>query len=145
MQFPFLSLLIFTPLAAAVAILFLPADKKSLIKGISLGGASLVLGLSVYLFAAYDLAAGGYQFQERVPWLPQLGISYHVGLDGISLPLVLMAGLVVFSGVLVSWRVNERPREFFAFFMFLAASVFGVFASLDLFQLFFFFELAVFP
>jgi len=57
----------------------------------------------------------------------------------------LMAGLVVISGVLVSWRVEDRPREFFAFLMFLAASVFGVFASLDLFQLFFFFELAIFP
>ncbi len=66
-------------------------------------------------------------------------------MDGISAPLVLMAGVVVFCGVLISWNVEERPREFFAFLMFLASSVMGVFASLDLFMLFFFFELAVFP
>ncbi|TLM98287.1 NADH-quinone oxidoreductase subunit M, partial [bacterium] len=63
----------------------------------------------------------------------------------ISVAMELMAGLVVLSGVLVSWNVEDRPREFFSFLMFLAASVFGVFASLDLFQLFFFFELAIFP
>jgi NADH-quinone oxidoreductase subunit M len=65
--------------------------------------------------------------------------------DGISTPLFLLAGVVVVCGTMVSWRVDDRPREFFSFMMFLAASVFGVFASLDLFQLFFFFELAVFP
>ena len=62
-----------------------------------------------------------------------------------ALPLVLLAGMVVICGVLISWNVDERPREFFAFLMFLGASVLGVFASLDLFMLFFFFELAVFP
>ncbi len=82
---------------------------------------------------------------ERIPWVPALGISYYVGVDGLSAAMVLMAGVVVFCGVLVSWNVEERPREFFAFLMFLATSVFGVFASLDLFMLFFFFEIAVFP
>ena len=61
-------------------------------------------------------------------WLPALGISYYVGVDGISVPMVLMAGIVVFCGVLISWNVEDRPREFFAFLMFLAASVLGVFA-----------------
>lgn len=145
MQFPILSVLIFTPLAAGLILLLLPEEKKSWIKGIALAAGLVVLALSIWLYASYDIAQGGYQFQERVDWLPAFGISYYVGVDGISLPLLLMAGLVITSGVLVSWRVDDRAREFFAFLMFLAASVVGVFCSLDLFMLFFFFELAVFP
>jgi len=97
------------------------------------------------LYASYDLARGGYQFIEKLDWLPALGISYHVGVDGMSLPLVLLAGLVIISGVLVSWKVEDRLREFYSFLMFLGTSVMGVFCALDLFMLFFFFELAVFP
>jgi len=125
--------------------LLLPAAKKEWPRRVAAAAGAFVLVLSFVLFFSYDTAAGGYQFQEQMPWLPALGISYHVGVDGISLPLMLLSGLVVFSGVLVSWKVDDRPREFFAFIMFLGASVFGVFASLDLFMLFFFFELAVFP
>ena len=145
MQFPILSVLIFTPLAAALILLLLPEEKKNWIKGLALAAGIIVLALSVWLYASYDIAAGGYQFQERVDWLPALGISYFVGVDGISLPLVFLSGLVIVSGVLVSWNVHDRPREFFSFLMFLGASVLGVFCSLDLFMLFFFFELAVFP
>ncbi len=145
MPFPILSVLIFTPLIAGLVILLIPAERKDWVRGIALGAASLGLLLSVIAYVSYDLEVAGYQFVERLPWLPALGISYYVGVDGISLPLVLLSGLVVFAGVLVSWRVEDRIREFYSFLMFLGASVFGVFASLDLFMLFFFFELAVFP
>lgn len=142
---PFLSLIIFIPLAAGVIILLLPAERKDWIRGVALVAAVFDLLLSAWVYANYNVSAGGYQFVEKVPWLPALGISYYVGVDGISTPLVLMAGVIVFCGVLISWNVQERPREFFSFLLFLAASVFGVFSSLDLFLLFFFFELAVFP
>jgi len=145
MQIPYLSLLIFTPVVAGVLLLLYPAQKRTLIRVTALISALITLALSVILFFRYDTQAAGYQFLEKLDWLPSLGISYFVGIDGISVAMELMAGLVVISGVLVSWRVEDRPREFFAFLMFLAASVFGVFASLDLFQLFFFFELAIFP
>ncbi len=145
MQFPILSVVIFLPLVAGILILFLPAERRNWIKGIALGTAILVLFLSIVIYRAYIIPQGGYQLVEQVAWLPALGISYHVGVDGMSVPLVLLAGIVVFCGVLISWNVEERPREFFSFLMFLAASVLGVFASLDLFLLFFFFELAVFP
>jgi NADH-quinone oxidoreductase subunit M len=145
MQFPLLSVIIFIPLAAGLAILLFPADRREWIRGTALGAASLTLLLSFILYLSYDSSAAGYQFQEVIPWVPALGISYHMGVDGISVPLVLLAGIVVFCGVLISWNVEERPREFFAFLLFLATSVLGVFCSLDLFQLFFFFELAVFP
>ena len=145
MQIPLLSLLTITPIAAGVLLLLLPAAKRNLIRGIALGTSVFTLIISVIIFFTYDTAAGGYQFVEKLDWLPALGISYHMGVDGIGAAMQLMAGLIVFSGVMVSWGVEDRPREFFAFLLFLAASVFGVFASLDLFQLFFFFELAVFP
>jgi NADH-quinone oxidoreductase subunit M len=145
MTFPFLSVLILLPLLAGVILLLLPAGKRGLIRGIALGVSLITFAISGYLFAAYDKVLAGYQFVEQMQWLPALGISYHLGVDGFSLPLELLAGIVVLCGVMVSWKVEDRPREFFAFIMFLASSVFGVFASLDLFLLFFFFELAVFP
>ncbi|PKN99089.1 MAG: NADH-quinone oxidoreductase subunit M [Chloroflexi bacterium HGW-Chloroflexi-4] len=145
MTFPFLSVLILLPLFAGVVLLLLPAGKRGLIRSIALGVSLVTFVISVYLFAAYDKVAAGYQFVEQMQWLPALGISYHLGVDGFSLPLELLAGIVVLCGVMVSWKVEDRAREFFAFIMFLASSVFGVFASLDLFVLFFFFELAVFP
>ena len=145
MQFPLLSVIIFIPLVAGLAILLFPADRRDWIRGTALGAASLTLLLSFILYLSYDSTAANYQFLEEMPWVPALGISYHMGVDGISVPLVLLAGIVVFCGVLISWNVEERPREFFAFLLFLATSVNGVFCSLDLFQLFFFFELAVFP
>jgi NADH-quinone oxidoreductase subunit M len=145
MQIPILSVIIFTPLLAGLIILLLPAEQKKAPRAIALAAGLVSLLLSIVVYASYDIAAAGYQFIERIPWIPALGVSYYVGVDGISTPLFLLAGVVVVCGAMVSWRVDDRPREFFAFMMFLAASVFGVFASLDLFQLFFFFELAVFP
>jgi NADH-quinone oxidoreductase subunit M len=145
MPFPILSLIVLIPLLTGILLLCLPAERRDWIRGLSLGAASLVLIMSGILYARYDVAQGGYQFVERLPWLPALGISYAVGVDGFSLPMVILGALVLFSGVLVSWNVEERPREFFAFMMFLATSILGVFMSLDLFLLFFFFEIAVFP
>ena len=142
---PLLSLIIFIPLAAGVGMLFIPANRRDLVRGVAIVAATLDLILSAWVYATYNVAQAGYQFVEHLSWLPSLGISYYVGIDGISTPLVLMAGIVVFCGVLISWRVEDRPREFFAFLMFLATSVFGVFCSLDLFLLFFFSEIPVFP
>lgn len=145
MNFPILSIIIFAPLLAGIAILCLPRDKKTAIRGIALAAALVMFVLAVVAYFSYNIDQGRYQFVEKLDWLPDLGISYRVGVDGISLPMVLMAGVVVLCGVLVSWKMEERTREYFAYIMFLAASVVGVFCSLDLFMLFFFFELAVFP
>ncbi|MCL4561642.1 MAG: NADH-quinone oxidoreductase subunit M [Chloroflexi bacterium] len=145
MQFPILSVIVFTPLLAGLLIVLMPPARKTEVKVIALAAASVSLLLAIWTYFSYNVSAGGYQFVERLPWLPQLGISYAMGVDGISMPLVLLAGVVVFCGALISWGIDDRPREFYAFLMFLATSVFGVFVSLDLFQLFFFFEIAVFP
>jgi NADH-quinone oxidoreductase subunit M len=137
-SFPLLSLLVFLPAVSAAALLLFPAGRLRAIRVFALVTAGLALALSVAAFVTYDMHAGGYQWQEAVPWIPRWGIGYHVGVNGISLPLVLLTGIVMFTGVLVSWGIDDRPREFFAFLFILATGVFGVFVSLDLFQLFFF-------
>ena len=145
MQFPVLSVIVFTPLVAGLLILLIPADRKTETRVAALAAATFALFLSIWVYFSYDTAAGGYQFVEKIPWLPALGISYHVGVDGMNTPLVLLTGIVMFTGVLISWKIDDRPREFFAFLFILATGVFGVFVTLDLFMLFFFYEIAVFP
>lgn len=155
MTIPFLSAIVFTPSVAALIILMLPARKKDLVRSVALAAAALDLLLSFAVYLQYlSQHMAGYQFIENYDWLPALGISLHFGVDGISTPLVLLTGIVMFTGVLISWGevndhveagIQDRPREFFAFLFILASGVFGVFVSLDLFMLFFFYEIAVFP
>ena len=145
MNFPVLSVITFTPAVAAIIILLIPAERKTEVRVVALAAGVVALLLSLWTYISYNQAAAGYQFVEQYPWVPQFGISYHVGVDGLSLPLVLLTSLVMVTGVLISWGVDDRPREFFAFLFILATGVFGVFVALDLFHLFFFYEIAVFP
>ena len=145
MQFPVLSVIVFTPVIASLLLLLMPGERKNEIRVTALAAATLALLLSLWVYFSYDVATGGYQFMEKYDWLPILGISYMVGVDGMNAPLVLLTGIVMFTGVLISWGIDDRPREFFAFLFLLASGVFGVFVALDLFMLFFFYEIAVFP
>jgi NADH-quinone oxidoreductase subunit M len=145
MPFPILSVIVFTPILVGMLILLMPGERKNEIRVMALAAATFALLLSVWAYFSYDMQVGGYQFIEKYAWLPFLGISFHVGIDGMSAPLVLLTGVVMFTGVLISWGLDDRPREFFAFLFILASGVFGVFVSLDLFMLFFFYEIAVFP
>ncbi len=145
MDFPILSVIVFTPLIAGVLLLMVPGERKDEIRVGALGAAGFALLLSLWVYFGYDKGAGGYQFVEQYQWLPALGISYYAGVDGMNAPLVLLTGIVMFTGVLISWNIDDRPREFFAFLFILATGVFGVFVALDMFMLFFFYEIAVFP
>ena len=111
MQLPVLSIIIFSPIIAAVLVFLLPRERVKEIKALALASTVLSLLLSLYVYFAYNVQAGGYQFTERLEWLPSLGISYLVGVDGISAPLVLLTGLVACSGVMISWGVAERPKS----------------------------------
>ncbi len=165
MQFPFLTVITFVPIAAAVILFMMqddshldPASDAEQIAALRMGYrtiaaaatfASLLLGLFVYFGVNQAVGAGDaaqFFFEDgRWAWVPQIGIGYHMGVDGISAPMILLTGLASFTGVLISWRVDDRPREFFAFFLLLVAGVYGVFAALDVFLLFFFYELSIFP
>ncbi|MFQ5874849.1 MAG: proton-conducting transporter membrane subunit, partial [Dehalococcoidia bacterium] len=107
---------------------------------------ALTLGFSIYVFVAYENGLEGFQFQtDRYDWLPGLGVSFHLGVDGISVPMVLLTGIVMVTGVFMAWNTEPRSKDFFVLFMTLVTGVYGVFLSLDLFFLFFFYELAVVP
>ncbi|MBN1954519.1 MAG: NADH-quinone oxidoreductase subunit M [Anaerolineae bacterium] len=145
MNFPLLSVITFTPALAAVVLLMLPKDRKDEARVIAAVASFFTMALCIWAYFSYDRAAGGFQFVEQVDWIPAIGTTYHVGVDGISLPLLLLNGVVAFTGVLISWGVDDRPNLFFAFLFLVVTGVFGVFVSLDLFYLFFAYELAVFP
>ncbi|TAK12965.1 MAG: NADH-quinone oxidoreductase subunit M [Anaerolineae bacterium] len=144
-EWPLLSIVTFLPAVAGMLILLIPGDRRETIYKAALATGALVFLISLLVYLGFDVDGGRYQFIEQYNWLPQLGISWYVAVDGISAPLVLLTGIVMFTGVIISQRIEERPREFFGFLFILATGVFGVFVALDMFALFFFYEIAVFP
>lgn len=145
MDFPILTMILLAPVLGALAILFIPQEEERLIKITAAIATFISLVLSIWAFIAYDREAGGLQFLEHYTWVPAFGISYSVGVDGMSLPLVLLTAIVIFTGVFASWDMHNRVKEFFIFLLVLVAGVFGVFISRDLFFFYFFFEVAVIP
>ncbi len=100
----------------------------------------------VTLMAAMDFVPGpGLQTLINHPWIPQLGIRYHLAADGISMTLIVLTGIAAVAGILFSWNIEERAGEFFAFFLTLIGGVYGVFLSADAFTLFVFYEIAIVP
>lgn len=145
MTFPILTLIMLSPFVGAGVILLIPKDRHEAIKVVAAAFSAVSLVLSFFVFAGFNTARGGFQFVESVPWIPELGISYKVGVDGFSAPQLLLTGIVMFAAVLVSWGKNDRPREFFAFLLILVGGVFGAFMSLDLFLFLIFYEMVLFP
>lgn len=144
--FPILSAIILAPLIAVVILLFVQERMIALIRTIAVVSTSISLILSFYLLFAYDKALGGYQFIEKIEWVKSLGISYHLGVDGISVAMLVLTSIVIFTGVFVSWvGIKHRIKEHYIFLLLLVAGVFGVFASLDMLFFFLFYELAVIP
>jgi NADH-quinone oxidoreductase subunit M len=102
-------------------------------------------GFLCALAGALQAKGGEPQTIVNVPWIPSLGISYHLAADGISLTLVLLTGIAAITGLLFSWNIEHRAKEFFAFYLALIGGVYGVFLSFDLFLLLVFYELAIIP
>ena len=140
-----LFLTIALPFLGGITLAFFPSHRHQLIRGFAAAVAALCLLLALYAFLSYDHAAGGFQFTKEFDWLPILGITYTLGVDGISVVMVLLTAVVLLTGVLVSWNITHRPKDFFVLYLLLVAGVFGVFESQDLFFFFFFYELAVVP
>ena len=143
-----LSLLIIIPVLVSLAILFCRDAKQ--VRVTALLGATIQLALAVSLFFAYhgERAAGNAAqmlFEYRTMWFAPLHIQYYIGVDGISIAMILLTASVVLAGVLVSWNVETLTKEFFFLLMLLSAGAYGFFISLDLFTMFFFLELAVIP
>ncbi|MFZ5584958.1 MAG: complex I subunit 4 family protein [Thermodesulfobacteriota bacterium] len=143
--FPYLSAILLTPGLGLLVILFLPRNRDDLVRWVSLVSAGVCLLLTLQLYAAYDQTAAGLQFVERFAWAPSLGIWWFLAVDGISLPLVLLTSIVFFTGVWTMWDLAHRVKEFFALMLLMVLGVYGVFMALDLFWLFVFYDVSLFP
>lgn len=143
-----LSLLILIPLLTAIAILFCKGLKQ--VRSVALFGSAVQLGAALFLLYAYwqERATGNTTqmlFEDGYIWYAPLHINYHVGVDGISVAMILLTSFVVTAGVLVSWKMETMSKEFFLLLIILSAGAYGFFISLDLFTMFFFLEVAVIP
>ena len=145
MNFPYLSTIIYLPVVGAVLILLLGRRDK-LVKWMSAAFTFVPFVLAVVLFATFDRSAGAavIQFEENAGWIGTLG-SYHLGVDGLSLPLFALTTFLGFMVVLISWKEHLRVREYFVWLLILEASILGVFASLNLVLFFIFWEVEVVP
>jgi len=133
------------PFVGVLLLLITPSRWVTWIRRISAACTGIPLLIALALVAHYDRTQGGYQWVDRIPWIQTLGISYQVGVDGINLTLVLLHALCSFTGVLISYRIKDRIKEYFIFYLLLIGGVYGVFTSLDLFFFYFFYEMAVIP
>ncbi|HEV3414892.1 MAG TPA: NADH-quinone oxidoreductase subunit M [Puia sp.] len=143
-----LSLLVLVPLITAVAVLFCSGLNR--VRWVSLAGVTAQLALALGLLLLYWRERGSGNgapmlFEYRYAWFPALNIWYHVGVDGISVAMILLTAFVMMAAVLVSWKVEAMGKEFFVLLLFLSAGAYGFFLSLDLFTLFFFLEISVIP
>ena len=144
-DFPYLSTILLTCVGGLLMILFISEDKKDHIKWVSAVCSGITLVISTYLFFAYDKNQGGLQFVEKVQWIPSMGITYFNGADGFGLPMLLLTGVVFFTSVLTMWELETRVKEFFALVFLMVTGVFGLFMSMDLFFIFVWFDVSLFP
>lgn len=140
-----LSLILFTPTLAAVALLFLPRERLKEIRWFAFISSLIPLGLSLWLWFTYDPSLQGYQFVETAIWYEAIESSFHLGVDGISVPMVLLTTLLTPLAVLISWNIKENVRAYMALFLFLETGMLGVFMSLDLLLFFVFWEIGLVP
>ena len=145
MSIPILSLITFLPLAGALLLIFLPKEKKTLLYGIALALTAVVFLVSLSLYFGFDAQAEGPQFVEKTGWLG-FGIQYHLGIDGISLFLVLLTTLLMPIALLSSWSyIQVRIKEYLIFMLILETGIIGVFISLNMFLFYVFWEATLIP
>lgn len=130
-----------------LGVLLLPGKRGDWIRALALATALATLAVGVTGLINYSdrIGAGPIWELVRLPWIPSLGITYHLAADGISVILVLLTGVAAVAGILFSWNIEHRVKEFFAFYLTLIGGVYGVFLSFDTFLLFVFYEIAIVP
>ncbi len=146
MSFPYLSTIVFLPVIGAILILAL-AKRDRAARWMAAIFTFIPLALAIALFVMFDRSGGAatVQFEEKIAWIGPLNISYHLGVDGLSLPMVVLTAFLGFVVVLISWKEHVRVREYFAWLLLLETSILGVFASLNLLLFFVFWEIEVVP
>ncbi|MCX8052673.1 MAG: NADH-quinone oxidoreductase subunit M [Armatimonadetes bacterium] len=144
-----LPLITFVPLVGALIVMFIPKSNYSAIKATSIGISLIPLALSVWVWFAYDRSGPqfphGIQFGVDAPWIPSLGVSFAMGADGLSVPLIFLTALLTTLSLVYSLVINERPKEYFWMFLLLETGMMGVFVSLDFVLFFVFWEVSLVP
>ena len=148
MPFPILSSLVALPIAGAILVLFIRDDEhnEALVRNITLVVSVLVFAETLLLWSRFNAGSAEFQFVERHAWIPAFGISYFVGVDGISLLLLVLTGFLTPLALLGSWEsVHKKTRAFCIFVLLLESAMMGVFVSLDLFLFYVFWDAMLIP
>jgi len=146
MQEHLLTIIWMTPAVGMFVLMMLPKENTQLIKIVANGFAALGLLVTIPLLTGFDSSIAEYQFVERIPWIPTLGAQYYLGVDGISLLMIMLTAVIGFLSILYSWSgITERVKEYYIFFLFLQAAMMGVFMALDVFLFYVFWEITLVP
>jgi NADH-quinone oxidoreductase subunit M len=140
-----LTLILFWPVLVALAMLFLPQQEKKLLRWVALLGSLVPLGLAIYLWFQFEPGRPGFQFEQHFAWYQVIGSSYHLGVDGLSLTMVLLTTLLTPVAILASYNIQERVKAYMILFLMLETGMLGVFLSLDLLLFFVFWEIGLVP
>lgn len=140
-----LSGIVFLPLLGALILLFLPRSRSEWFRWIATGVTGIDLLLGLFLLVGFDSKNAGIQFLENYLWIPQLGVRYMLGVDGISLPMVILTLLLSFLACVGSFGIKEREREYYFLYLLLATGMLGTFLALDLFLFYIFWEVVLVP
>ena len=140
-----LSLILFIPAIAAVIMLFLPAGEKPLFRWLALGASLIPFILSLVVWFRFDANQPGFQFEEAYVWYEAIGSSFHLGVDGLSLTMVLLTTLLTPLAILASFSIDDRVKAYMMLFLFLETGMLGVFMALDLLIFFVFWEVGLVP
>ncbi|MGI9030345.1 MAG: proton-conducting transporter membrane subunit, partial [Ilumatobacteraceae bacterium] len=142
--FPILTALVLVPAIGSVLVALTGTRRPEIVKLVGLVVATLTLALTIWTIAAFSTADAGFQFVSKHTWIEEWGISWHLGVDGISLLLVALTGLL-FPLVMVAVQPHHDDKSYLAWLLLLEAGMMGAFLSLDLFIFFIFFELTLVP
>jgi len=145
MQGHLLTWVTFIPVIGMLGILFVPKDRKDVVKVVAAVATGLQLWIAVMILFAFDKNSAGMQFVEQYDWIKTFNIQYFMGIDGLSIPLVLLTALLSFIGVFASWNINKASKGYFALFLLLDTGMMGVFVSLDFFLFYIFWEVMLLP
>jgi NADH-quinone oxidoreductase subunit M len=140
-----LTLILFSPVVSALIVLLIPREQEKAIRWAAFLLSLVPFGFSIYLWTAYVPGQAGFQFVEQATWYEAINSSYHLGVDGISVPMVLLTTLLTPLSILISWSIKENLRGFMVLFLLLETGMLGVFMSLDLLLFFVFWEIGLVP
>ena len=140
-----LSLILFIPVLSGLVMLLLPKDAAKLLRWFALAASLIPFALSVYLWTQFKPDAAGYQFEEQYTWYTAIGSSLHLGVDGLSLTMVLLTTLLIPLAILASFSVSDRVKPYMMLFLFLETGMLGVFMAIDLLIFFVFWEIGLVP